>query len=263
MASCSGARELLTSGNALSADTAALTRNASSVTRYPSALAAVSSSLRYASVTVMSASSLCVTCGTLSQERCRCGPDTFLIRDRGCRSTGPNLLKSCAGIGGIAPPCAAGAGALGPRSEASRSSLVIRPFAPVPASVARSTPSSRAARRTPGPACTPAKSATPPAGGAAVTCGVGAAAVGDWGAGAGGVASGAGSCWSASEGGWVSAPSPGSSRRTGLPALTRSPTETRRPETVPADGAGTSMVALSDSSVIRGSSGLTWSPSLT
>ena len=49
----------------------------------------------------MSASSLCVTCGTLSHERCRNGPDTFLIRGSAWVSTGPNLEKSCAGISGM------------------------------------------------------------------------------------------------------------------------------------------------------------------
>ena len=58
----------------------------------------------------MSASSLCVTCGTLSQERCRNGPDTFLIRDSATVSTGPNLEKSWAGISGIPDPPAAAAG---------------------------------------------------------------------------------------------------------------------------------------------------------
>jgi hypothetical protein len=45
----------------------------------------------------MSASSLWVTWGTFSQERCRNGPEIFLIRGRGWVSTGPNLEKSWAG----------------------------------------------------------------------------------------------------------------------------------------------------------------------
>ena len=100
----------------------------------------------------MSASSLCVTCGTLSQERCRNGPDTFLIRDSATVSIGPNLEKSWAGTSGMPDPAAAAAGAAagwaGPLRKASRSSLVIRPFGPVGVTADRSTPSSRAVRRT-------------------------------------------------------------------------------------------------------------------
>ena len=105
----------------------------------------------------MSASSFCVTCGTFSHERCRNGPDTFLIRDSSLVSTGPNLPKSCAGISGIPEPCAtaAAAGWAGPCRKDSRSSLVMRPFGPVAVTADRSTPSSRAIRRTEGPACAP------------------------------------------------------------------------------------------------------------
>jgi hypothetical protein len=72
----------------------------------------------------MSASSLCVTWGTLSQERCRKGPETFLIRGRGAVSMGPNVEKSCAGISGIPAPVAdAAAGWAGPFRNLSRSSL--------------------------------------------------------------------------------------------------------------------------------------------
>src|SRR5688572_27646182 len=48
-----------------------------------------------------------------------------------------------------------------------------------------------------------------------------------------------------------------------VPCETESPTPTRSSETVPAVGAGTSMVALSDSSVTSGSSTATVSPGLT
>jgi hypothetical protein len=47
------------------------------------------------------------------------------------------------------------------------------------------------------------------------------------------------------------------------PAETRSPTETRTAATMPATGAGMSIVALSDSSVISGSSAATASPAVT
>ena len=78
----------------------------------------------------MSASSLWVTWGTFSHDRCRNGPDSFLIRGRGTVSTGPNLEKSWAGISGMPAPAGAAAGAAlaGPRTAASRSSLRIRPF---------------------------------------------------------------------------------------------------------------------------------------
>src|SRR5207253_11028658 len=49
----------------------------------------------------------------------------------------------------------------------------------------------------------------------------------------------------------------------GLPWLTRSPTLTWTPRTVPAEGVGTSRLALSVSRVISGSSTLTTSPALT
>src|SRR6478752_2248571 len=170
----------------------------------------------------MSASSLCVTWGTLSQERCRKGPETFLIRGRGAVSMGPNVEKSCTGISGIpAPVAVAAAGWAGPLRNPSRSSLVMRPLGPVRVTAARSTPNSRAVRRTAGPACTPAGVSTPPAAGAA-----GGAA----GAGAGtaaGAEAGAGSCCSSSDGGVLTAPSPGVSSRMGLPTLTSSPTLTR------------------------------------
>ena len=218
----------------------------------------------------MSASSLCVTCGTLSQERCRNGPDTFLIRDSGWVSTGPNLEKSCAGISGIpipagAPPARGRAAGAGPRRNASRSSLVIRPFGPVPVTAARSTPSSRASRRTLGPACDPAEVAAPGRRGAAPRRRPRGAAPGPAGDGRGGGRRRRGPVPAArpATAAAVTAPSPGSASRIGLPSLTWSPTLTRTSATVPADGAGTSMVALSDSRVTSGSSALTRSPALT
>src|SRR5215218_3110917 len=212
----------------------------------------------------MSASSLCVTCGMLSHDRCRNGPDTFLMRGSACVSTGPNFEKSCAGISGIPEPCgAAGAAAAagccdGPLRKPSRSSLVIRPFGPLAVTAARSTPSSRAIRRTLGPAWAPA-GAEPPS--PPVTAG-GAARGAPTFAATGFACSGPGgaSCCSTRDGGVVLAPSPELSMRIGVPSLTRSPTLTSTSPTVPADGAGTSNVALSDSSVSSGSSALTLSP---
>ena len=60
---------LLPTYGVIIAATLALITKLSKVTRYPSSLAAVSNSLRYLSRSVISASSLCVTCGILSQER--------------------------------------------------------------------------------------------------------------------------------------------------------------------------------------------------
>src|ERR1035441_3784690 len=89
------------------------------------------------------------------------------MRDSGRISTGPNFEKSWAGTSGMPVACAAGpvlaGAAAGPRTPVSRSSLVMRPFGPLPDAAVRSTPSSRASRRTPGPACTPSKSAGAPA----------------------------------------------------------------------------------------------------
>ena len=103
---------------------------------------------------------------------------------------------------------AAAAGWAGPFRNASRSSLVIRPFGPDALIWDRSTPSSRAIRRTLGPACAPAGawsvSGVDTAGGAAsgapTASATGFAAAGP----------GAGSCCSTSDGGVVTAPSPGS-----------------------------------------------------
>ena len=115
----------------------------------------------------MSASSQCVTCGTLTHDACRRGPEMRLMRDSGTVSTGPNLAKSTAGIAGQAAPPAGAAPAPPRDSAALTSSRVMRPFSPVPLTVLRSRPSSRASRRTAGPAKTPEKSALagPEAGG--------------------------------------------------------------------------------------------------
>src|SRR6266568_2725171 len=142
----------------------------------------------------MSASSWCVTCGTLSQDRCRTGPEIFLMRASGRVSTGPNFAKSTAGISGMPVPTAAGA-------------------------------------------------AAGAAGGAA-----------------GGRTATSGSCCSTRDGGCTVAPSPGSTSASSAPSLTRSPTLTGISRITPATGAGTSIVALSDSSVTNGSSALMRSP---
>src|SRR3954468_12275134 len=108
------------------------------------------------------------------------------------------------------PPAGAAAGAAaGPRRKALTSSLVIRPFSPVPLILFRSTSSSRARRRTLGLACACPKPTAacppPPAPGA----GAAGAVAGE----ADGLETGLvcwvgfGSCCSTSDGGWVKAPS--------------------------------------------------------
>ena len=64
-------------------------------------------------------------------------------------------------------------------------------------------------------------------------------------------------------GGAAGVAAPESSSRSTLPSLTVSPSLTLSSFTVPAEGAGTSIVALSDSSETSGSSGFTESPTLT
>ena len=130
---------------------------------------------------------------------------------------------------------------------------MIRPFGPDAVIPDRSMPSSRAIRRTLGPACAPAGawSVCDPvplatAGGAAS----GAPTASDTGWAAAGPA--AGSCCSTRVGGSALAPSPELSMRIGVPSLTSSPTLTSTSPMVPDAGPGTSSVALSDSDVSRG-----------
>ena len=64
----------------------------------------------------MSASSWWVTCGIITQLRARLGPEIFLIRESGTRSTSPYFAKSTLGHGarfrpGIPAPVAVGAAA--------------------------------------------------------------------------------------------------------------------------------------------------------
>ena len=57
----------------------------------------------------MSASSCCVTCGTLTQLACSRGPEIFWMRDSGSVSTRPYFAKSTVGTAGSAPPRGAAA----------------------------------------------------------------------------------------------------------------------------------------------------------
>src|ERR1700693_148883 len=136
----------------------------------------------------------------------------------------------------------------------------MRSFGPVPLTRDRSTPSSRAKARTEGDACAFLKPSLSTggagAGSAALPDADGAGAADDvegaegWAGGAALRGASALACCGAA------APAVSSVRIT-LPSLTLSPTLTLRSFILPAEGEGTSMVALSDSSVTSASSGLT------
>src|SRR5208282_598731 len=142
-------------------------------------------------------------------------------------------------------------------TNACTSSLRMRCLGPWPATLVKSTPSSRAKRRTDGLACTvPLLAST---GSGATTTRVGFAA--DGGVAAGGIATGC--AGTAACGAGLAAAPAVSSISTTAPSDTLSPTLTLISLIVPARGAGTSIVALSDSSVTNGSSSFTLSPGLT
>ena len=233
----------------------------------------------------MSASSNCVTCGIITQLRARLAPEIFLIRDSGCDSTGPNFAKSTFGHGRRSRPAAAaprrcrGAPLMTPFTKPCTSSCrmrAVRSGACAPST--RSTPSSRANLRTEGDACAAvnATSSHRPrdarsrdagegrrrAGGAlaSAACGGRCEAAGACAAG-GGAGGGAGG---AARGRLCRAGvAPPRAMSTRLPSLTLSPTLTFISFTTPATGAGTSIVALSDSSVTSASSALTCRPAFT
>src|SRR6187402_2305236 len=150
----------------------------------------------------------------------------------------------------------------------------MRPFGPLPVTLDRSAPSSRAKRRTDGPACTAFILASSI--GSSDAVGLVAAGAGDGdGAAAAGCAAAAGGgddawagcaaagCAAGAAGEGAAADSAASSINTSVPSETLSPTLTLISLTTPDFGAGTSIVALSDSSAISGSSALTLSPGLT
>ena len=91
--------EALNSGNFFSVCTAALIMKASMLTLTPLFSFSLFICTRKASSSVMSASSWLVTCGIITQLRCRLAPEIFLIRDSGFDSMGPNLAKSTFGHG--------------------------------------------------------------------------------------------------------------------------------------------------------------------
>src|SRR5436190_738345 len=147
----------------------------------------------------------------------------------------------------------------------------MRSLGPVPLTLERSTPSSRANPRTEGEACAARKACASTAsadgaaaalpGGCSPTGAADGAAARSAFAGAPGAVAGA-SDLAAALGSEGRAPLPSSVRIT-LPSLTLSPILTRNSLITPAEGAGTSIVALSDSSVTSESSAFTLSPGLT
>lgn len=206
----------------------------------------------------MSASSCWVTCGIASQLRCRFAPESFLIRESGFSSIGPNFAKSISGIGGNEKGDAAGAFSASLTNDCT-SSLRILAFGPLPETLPRSTPNSRASRRTEGPACAVEKHVSFTAGcGGDFFCGGG---VGRAGASIFGMAAGSAervSCGGASA--LAVFASTTSRVRMGEPSETLSPTLAFSSFTTPPSGEGTSIVALSDSSAIKLSSALMTSP---
>ena len=91
--------EALKSGNFFSVATAALIMKASMLTLTPLFSFSLFNCTRKASRSVMSASSWLVTCGIITQLRCRFAPEIFLIRDSGLLRSAPNLVKSTFGHG--------------------------------------------------------------------------------------------------------------------------------------------------------------------
>src|SRR5262245_51172748 len=215
----------------------------------------------------MSASSWLVTCGIITQLRCRAGPEIFLIRGSCTVSTGPNFAKSTSGHGTRPRPApaagaAAGAGprAITPFTNACTSDVRMRFFGPLPRTFERSMPSSRANFRTEGLACGLA-----PEGSAGASIATGGGARDGAGAGAGASAFGAGAAAAgAGAAGRAAAAPPGPSRiRIGEPCATLSPILSRISFTLPAAGDGTSIVALSLSTVTSDCSTATASPGFT
>ena len=141
-----GPSDALKAGYSASVAATAFVMKASRVMRTPRAAASALIDWRNASSSVTSASSWLVTWGTFTHARCRCRPEMRLIRDSGRVSTSPNFAKSTAGIGAIpVPSAAAGGGAERALfTKPLTSSRSTRPLRPVPLTLARSTPSSRA-----------------------------------------------------------------------------------------------------------------------
>ena len=283
--------EALKSGNCFSAATTALIRKASRVSLMPAFSFSLLRLTRRSSRSLMSASSNWVTCGIITQLRARLAPEIFLIFDSGLASISPNLAKSTCGQGSRSrpPPAPAARPAVPPASACltnfCTSSRVMRPLRSLPLTLNRSTPSSRANRRTAGLACGTLPGMTVPTpksiggvcvAGLAVSRSGTRAAVSSslsrfgwlvsmvaFGAGAGSVSAGAAAGCTGADFGAGSAAAAASMMATTVPSATSSPSLTFSSLTTPATEDGTSMVALSDSSVISPWSFLTVSPGCT
>ena len=96
--------EALNSGCCFSATTTAFSRKQSMVKRMPCFFASSVWTLRNSSSSVMSAWSFCVTCGMVTQLRCRFAPESFLMRESGWVVTAPNFAKSTCGSGSRLSP---------------------------------------------------------------------------------------------------------------------------------------------------------------
>jgi hypothetical protein len=107
--------DALAFGNSFKVAMQAFMMKASGVRLMPFSFAGPFSSWRFASSSVISARSCCVTWGRLIQLACKRGPEIFWMRVSGCVSISPNFAKSMTGTCGNAG--AAGA-ALSPVSIA-------------------------------------------------------------------------------------------------------------------------------------------------
>src|SRR5438105_2498087 len=206
----------------------------------------------------------------MTQLRCRFAPEIFLIRDSGFASTGPNLSPSLTFTSLITPADGEGTSmvAFSDSSVTSESSA----FTVSPA-LTRTSITGTSLKSPMSGTLTSILCAAPAgvlgassfrclgeAGGAGEVAA--ADAVADPVAGAeADVATGAAAC--AGEAVLAPFPATASSVTMTLPSLTLSPSLTLTSLTIPADGEGTSIVALSDSSVTSESSALTVSPALT
>ncbi len=203
------------------------------------------------------------------------------MRDNGLVSISPNWLKSMTGIGNAesaeptpAPIFSVRGLASSPLTNACTSLCRIRFLGPLPCTSARFTPSSRANFRTEGLACEILPEAT--IGLAPIGLGVATGWMTLGGSGAGRLGSGmaafgasatfsgaAGLAGSATLAAAGASPSAASIIRINPPCAALSPTLILTSLTVPPKGAGISIEALSDSSVMSESSLLTVSPALT
>ncbi len=232
---------------------------ASGVRPMPRSFAGPLSSCRFASSVVISARSCCVTCGRLIQLACKRGPAIFWIRVSGWTSISPNLAKSTTGVFGSAAPAGP---AVCPVSMALTNALIssckTRLLSPEPVTWTRLTPSSRASLRTDGLAWAFEKPASSMAAGARLAgdgAGVGARLAGESSSPARRAPTD-----SATGGAPTDSAATASIRAIDVPPDTVSPTLTKTVSIVPATTAGTSIAALSVSSVTSESSTSTLEP---